>query len=75
MGDVRSHLFAINPDSTASMFSEDSSTANGYLTVEFACLYCHDGNSSHGEPAADPLTKAEASEFAEQIHPIDLVGK
>ena len=75
MGDVRSHLFAINPDSTATMFTEDGKEAKGYLTVEFACLYCHDGHSSHGEPPADPLTKAEASEYAEQVHPIDLVGK
>ncbi len=68
MGDIRSHLFAINVDSTASMFNQDSTAANGYLTLEFACLYCHDGHSSNGEPAAFVMTKAQAAQYAPHIH-------
>lgn len=40
-GDVRTHLWIINTDAEASMFSEDGGTANGYLTVDFTCLQCH----------------------------------
>lgn len=40
-GDVKSHLFRINTDAEASMFSEDGTTAKGFLTVDFACLSCH----------------------------------
>ncbi|MFQ6618065.1 MAG: multiheme c-type cytochrome [Fidelibacterota bacterium] len=41
-GDVRTHLFAINTDTTKSMFSDDGSLANGYLTLEYTCLNsCH----------------------------------
>jgi hypothetical protein len=40
-GDVRTHLFRINTDPDAPMFSEDGSQANGYVTLDFACLSCH----------------------------------
>ena len=39
--DVRSHLFTINLDPAAEMFTADGKLAQGYLTVEFACLSCH----------------------------------
>ncbi len=39
--DVRSHLFRINTDSLAEMFSPDGKFANGYLTLGFVCLQCH----------------------------------
>ncbi len=58
--DVRSHLFAINTDPAAEMFSA-SGPANGYLTVEYVCIQCHAtkdkawalsyANRSHAEPA------------------------
>ncbi|WP_298039415.1 cytochrome c3 family protein [uncultured Desulfuromonas sp.] len=46
-GDVRTHLFKINVDPKAAMFKtvtekEKTSTfAQGYLTLEYACLACH----------------------------------
>ncbi|MEE8577319.1 MAG: multiheme c-type cytochrome [candidate division Zixibacteria bacterium] len=57
VGDVRSHLFRINADSLAEMFSPDGSMANGYLTLEFTCLRCHDDES-----------KAWAARHADDIH-------
>jgi hypothetical protein len=39
--DVKTHLFKINIAPDAKMFTEDGKYANGYLTVEFACLGCH----------------------------------
>ena len=40
-GDVKSHLFKINIDPDAKMFTDDGMWAKGYLTLEFACLKCH----------------------------------
>lgn len=46
-GDVRSHLFKINPAADANMFKEieekgvKSTVAKGFVTVEYACLSCH----------------------------------
>lgn len=40
-GDVMTHLFKINTDPAAPMFSEDGGQALGYLTLDFACLSCH----------------------------------
>ncbi len=40
-GDVMTHLFKINDDPTAKMFSDDGKFANGYLTLDYACLSCH----------------------------------
>jgi hypothetical protein len=40
-GDVRTHLYKINLDPNAKMFTDDGKFANGYLTVEYACLNCH----------------------------------
>ena len=40
-GDVKTHLFRINTDPTASMFTEDGSLAKDFLTLDFACLGCH----------------------------------
>lgn len=56
-GDVMTHLFEINTDPAAPMFTEDGKFANGYLTLEFACLSCH----------ADQ-DKAWAAEYAEEAH-------
>ncbi len=47
IGDVRTHLFKINTDPKANMFrtveekGKKSSFAQGYLTVDYACLSCH----------------------------------
>jgi hypothetical protein len=39
--DIMTHLSRRNIDPKAQMFTEDGKFANGYLTVEYACLYCH----------------------------------
>jgi hypothetical protein len=39
--DVRSHLFTINLDPEAEMFTADGKLAQGYLTVEYSCFGCH----------------------------------
>jgi hypothetical protein len=57
--DIKSHLYKINMDPNAQMFTEDGKFAKGYLTVEYACLYCH--------PAK---TKQWASKYAKVIHTI-----
>jgi hypothetical protein len=40
-GDIRSHLFKINTDSTATQFTADGKYSNPYITTRFACLSCH----------------------------------
>ena len=42
-GDVKTHLFKINLDPKAKMFRKEGKKtyANGFLTVEYACLSCH----------------------------------
>ncbi len=46
-GDVMTHLFKINTDATASMFNDDGSLVEldaegkGAVTLDFACLQCH----------------------------------
>lgn len=56
-GDVREHLFKINTDPNAMMFSEDGKFAMGYLTLEWTCLGCHNDRD-----------KAWAAQYAENIH-------
>jgi Ethylbenzene dehydrogenase/Cytochrome c554 and c-prime len=57
-GDVASHMFRINTDPDAEMFTPDGKFANGYLTLEYSCLQCHSGKD-----------KAWAANFAHSIHP------
>ncbi|UCG51190.1 MAG: hypothetical protein JSW58_13470, partial [Candidatus Latescibacterota bacterium] len=40
-GDIHSHLWRINTDPNAAMFTPDGKKANGYLTLEFSCKQCH----------------------------------
>ncbi len=40
-GDVKTHLFRITTDPAASLFTEDGAFANDSLTLDFACLQCH----------------------------------
>lgn len=56
-GDVREHLFKINTDAEAKMFSDDGKFANGYLTLEWTCLRCHNDKD-----------KAWAGQYAKGIH-------
>ena len=39
-GDIRAHLWAIDPDA-ASQFSEDGSSAISQVSIDFACKSCH----------------------------------
>ena len=39
--DIKTHVFKINLDPNAKMFTDDGKYAKGYLTVEYACLVCH----------------------------------
>ncbi|MBU1137927.1 MAG: hypothetical protein KKA76_03010, partial [Proteobacteria bacterium] len=47
IGDVRTHIFKINTDPKAEMFKtveekgKKSTFAQGYVTLEYACLSCH----------------------------------
>jgi hypothetical protein len=40
-GDVRTHLFRINTDPEASMFTDDGKYAKDFVELRFACLGCH----------------------------------
>jgi len=70
-GDIRSHLFNINPDAgltKADMFSEDGSLAiTDYLTLDFACYSCHKDADGNGG-SASTKTIAELSARATGIH-------
>jgi len=57
VGDIHSHLWRINTSADAEMFTQDGGYANGYLTLEFTCLKCHEDES-----------KAWAAENAERVH-------
>lgn len=41
VGDVMTHIFKINADVAAEPFTPDGALANPYVTLEFACLGCH----------------------------------
>ena len=62
-GDVRSHLFRINTNPSATMFTSDGKYANGYLTLDYVCLRCHISQ-----------TKQWAEEYAPQVHPVQGGG-
>jgi len=56
-GDVMTHLFRINDDPAASMFTEDGGLAKDFLTLDFACLQCHQDKDIDW-----------AAEYAEDVH-------
>ena len=41
--DIRSHQFSINPDPEAEQFNEDGSLLMPYITLDYACRHCHNG--------------------------------
>jgi hypothetical protein len=41
--DIRSHQFSINPNPEASQFSEDGALVMPYLTLQYSCGQCHNG--------------------------------
>jgi hypothetical protein len=44
-GDIRSHQFSINANPEAPQFNEDGSLVMPYLTLEYACKHCHNGEN------------------------------
>jgi cytochrome c5 len=61
-GDIRSHQFSINPDPDASQFNDDGSLSSPYITLNYACKQCH-----NGERAADRDLET-LSEMADGYH-------
>lgn len=55
--DVKTHLFKINTNTSAKMFTDDGKFANRYLTLEWTCLSCHNDEN-----------KAWAGQYAKGIH-------
>jgi hypothetical protein len=45
-GDIKSHQFAINTDPDAPQFNEDGDLAMPYITLNYACLQCHNGQKA-----------------------------
>lgn len=62
-GDLQTHLFYINTDASASMFTPDGKfvaldqDGKGAATLDFACVRCH-----------ETLTKSDLSAFAKNFH-------
>jgi hypothetical protein len=55
-GDIRSHLFSINPDAGAPQFGPDGAFAMPYVTLPYACLQCHNDEAA----ALQPIEALEA---------------
>jgi len=71
-GDVKSHIFAINPDDQAEDTNASPNSVTGtnvqhnYITLNYACGKCHDSSMSTFVGRA--FTMEELGEYAEQIH-------
>ncbi len=50
--DVHAHQFSINPDPEAPQFSPDGSTVRPYITLDYACRHCHNGELATEKDAA-----------------------
>jgi hypothetical protein len=46
VGDMKSHLVKINSDPAAPQFYNNNTRSHAYITVGFACLGCHEGQSA-----------------------------
>lgn len=42
-GDIRSHQYSINPDPEAPQFDEEGEFVMPYITLDYACRQCHNG--------------------------------
>ncbi len=67
-GDLRTHLFGINPQATE-QFNEDGSVSMPYLTLDFACRSCH----YDGGPAKN-VDDAVLKDMAVDYHDRALTG-
>jgi len=55
-GDIRSHLFSINPDAEAAQFDEEGAFSKPYISLTYACKQCHNGTNA-AEKEMDVLTE------------------
>ena len=60
--DIRSHQFSINPDPEAPQFSEDGTLVMPYLTLQYSCGQCHNGE------VADVMDADQMKETAQGYH-------
>ena len=58
-GDIRVHLFSINTDPNDPQFTEDGKYSKPYLTLNYACGWCHDGDKASLQ---EPEALAEAAQ-------------
>lgn len=66
-GDIATHIFKINTDSTATQFNQDGTLSNPYITLAFACYGCHkDPNGEGGNGSVKTLS--ELATFAKGMH-------
>lgn len=49
-GDLKTHLFSINPDPEAPQFNEEGTAFMPYLTLNYACNHCHGTFATEKEP-------------------------
>ncbi|NOY36897.1 MAG: hypothetical protein GXO83_04915 [Chlorobi bacterium] len=67
MGDIATHIFKINTDTTAAQFSTDGKTANPYVTLAFACYGCHKDPDGVGG-SGSVKTLSELNALAKGMH-------
>ncbi len=67
-GDIATHIFKINTDSTATQFNAEGNLSNPYVTLAFACYGCHVDPDGVGGGTAPKKTLGELSKFATGIH-------
>ncbi len=57
-GDVRSHQFSINPDPEAPQFDEEGAFVMPYITLNYACRHCHNGEDYSNQDITDLASMA-----------------
>jgi hypothetical protein len=71
-GDISSHLFSINPDASAPQFNEDGTLSMPYLTLQYACGQCHNGEHATFKLPEELQERAEGYHTAPEPTPIPL---
>ncbi len=68
VGDVRSHMFKINPSTQYNQFSSDGKLANPEgISLDFACYQCHKDNLGEGGNASQ-VSKLKLASMAFGFH-------
>jgi hypothetical protein len=73
MGDVRTHVVAIDPFQI-SQFSEDGSVAHSQISLDFACRSCHNPDGA-GQPKSDEELLRTAINYHARPDEEELVGE